>query len=274
LPGPRRVFFRAELANIPPFSGYTVAVRRPNGSTYGFLNGTTGPSFFPTAPAWWYFDLNLDMTGTWLVTLVMGPFYVEAYFNVVGSSAQIVNHRPLSITTTFDPRTPDADDVIFCRVHTFLGYKDPDYDVVSYRYRWSVNGAMVRDVTTAALSDAIPKGAAGPGDSVKCTVEPYDGKAFGPSATSTAAIPGVVVPSIGSASFDGKKKLSISGQGFGPSPRVLINNIDQTGYVKSSSDTQIKLKGKASALGLRSGDNTIRVIHASGAGSNVYILRR
>jgi hypothetical protein len=213
------------------------------------------------------------MMGTWLVQLVIGPFYVEAYFNVVGSTAQIINHRPLAITTTFDPRTPDVDDAIFCRVQTFLAYKDPDYDVVSYRYRWSINGVVVRDVTTAAISDAIPKGAAGPGDIVTCTVEPYDGKVFGPSANSRVTIPGGSAPAIGSASFNGTKKLSISGQGFGSSPRVLINNIDKTDRLKSSSDTSLKLKGKASALGLTSGDNTIRVVHASGAGSNVYVLR-
>jgi len=273
LPGFQRIFFKTEIDNVAPFSPYTIAIRRPNGTDAGHISGTIGSSFIPVAWLWWYFDLNLDAIGTWLVTLVIGPFYVEAYFNVVASSGQIVNHRPLSITTGFDPARPNATDVIFCRVNTFLPYKDPDYDIVSYRYRWSVNGVLVRDVTTSALSDAIPKGTAGAGDRVACTVEPYDGKAFGPSSTSSVAIPGVAVPSISSVDFDGKKKLSISGQLFGSSPTVLINSVNITDYLRSSSDTFLKLKGKTAALGLRSGNNSIQVVNASGAGSNVYILR-
>ncbi|HJQ68030.1 MAG TPA: hypothetical protein VKA70_03620 [Blastocatellia bacterium] len=80
-------------------------------------------------------------------------------------------------------------------------------------------------------------------------------------------------PSISSASFDGKKKLSISGARFGSAPKVLINGVDQSGRISSFSDTSIKLKSKASKLGLKTGDNVIQVIESEGNGSNVFILR-
>ena len=80
-------------------------------------------------------------------------------------------------------------------------------------------------------------------------------------------------PSISSASFDGKKKLSISGNRFGSAPKVLINDVDQSSRISAFSDTSIKLKSKASKLGLKAGDNVIQVIESEGNRSNVFILR-
>ena len=43
-----------------------------------------------------------------------------------------------------------------CRVAPETLYRrDPDYDLVRYRYRWSVRGTLVRDVATAGLADAM-----------------------------------------------------------------------------------------------------------------------
>jgi len=80
--------------------------------------------------------------------------------------------------------------VIFCRVQTSLVAEDPDYDIVRYRYQWLVNGSEIRDVTSAALSDAIPKNSARAGEEVTCKVTPSDGKASGAGATSTLRIGG------------------------------------------------------------------------------------
>ncbi|HVF89375.1 MAG TPA: S8 family serine peptidase [Blastocatellia bacterium] len=80
-------------------------------------------------------------------------------------------------------------------------------------------------------------------------------------------------PVISSVTFDGKKKVVISGSKFGSSPRVLINGSDRTSFVSSSSETSILLKGKAKKLGLKSGDNTVQVNNASGTSSNAFILR-
>ncbi|HMY71604.1 MAG TPA: hypothetical protein PLQ88_07195, partial [Blastocatellia bacterium] len=55
---------------------------------------------------------------------------------------------------------------------------------------WRVNGAVVRDVTSAALSDALPKGAAQSGNILSCTVTPSDGAANGQPAIVTTTIGG------------------------------------------------------------------------------------
>jgi photosystem II stability/assembly factor-like uncharacterized protein len=80
-------------------------------------------------------------------------------------------------------------------------------------------------------------------------------------------------PFIGSASFDGKKKLSISGLRFGAAPKVLINDVDQSGRISAFSETSIKLKSKAAKLGLKTGDNKVQVIEAGGDRSNIFVIR-
>jgi photosystem II stability/assembly factor-like uncharacterized protein len=80
-------------------------------------------------------------------------------------------------------------------------------------------------------------------------------------------------PTIDSASFDGKKKLTISGSAFGEAPRVLINGVDKSGKIKSSSDSSMTVKGKSNKLGLTEGDNTVQVITSDDAGSNVVTVR-
>lgn len=81
-------------------------------------------------------------------------------------------------------------------------------------------------------------------------------------------------PEISSVTFDGKKKLTISGSKFGNAPRVLINNVDAVDFLSSAADDKIRLKGKAKKLGLKTGDNAIQVIDANGSGSNVFTLTR
>jgi hypothetical protein len=76
-------------------------------------------------------------------------------------------------------------------------------------------------------------------------------------------------PVIESASYDGNKKITISGGAFGESPRVLINGEDKSGKITKSGDTEIRLKAKQKKLGLAPGENTIQIITAEGAPSNV-----
>ena len=51
--------------------------------------------------------------------------------------------------------------------------RDPDYDIVRYRYRWSAGGKTLRALTSAALSDQLPLPAP---RAVRCEVTPSDGK--------------------------------------------------------------------------------------------------
>jgi hypothetical protein len=65
--------------------------------------------------------------------------------------------------------------------------EDPDYDIVRYRYRWTVGGRLARSVSSAALSDVLREGAATAGAAVRCAVTPSDGTVFGPTAAVAAA---------------------------------------------------------------------------------------
>jgi hypothetical protein len=61
---------------------------------------------------------------------------------------------------------PTAEDGVQCRVGTSLVTEDPDLDIVRYRYRWIVDGKLVRVVRSAGLSDVLKgtgrRGNAGP----------------------------------------------------------------------------------------------------------------
>jgi photosystem II stability/assembly factor-like uncharacterized protein len=80
-------------------------------------------------------------------------------------------------------------------------------------------------------------------------------------------------PSISSVTFDGKKRLEIIGRALGDDSRVLINGTDRTVRVSSTTDTSLKLTGKAKKIGIKEGDNTVQVINSNDAPSNVYILK-
>jgi photosystem II stability/assembly factor-like uncharacterized protein len=78
-------------------------------------------------------------------------------------------------------------------------------------------------------------------------------------------------PSIAAVTFDGKKKLTIDGKGFGDSPTVIINGEDRSFRIVASSDISILLT-KLKKLGLRSGDNTVQVITSDSVSSNVFTI--
>ncbi|HKS39816.1 MAG TPA: S8 family serine peptidase [Blastocatellia bacterium] len=84
---------------------------------------------------------------------------------------------------------------------------------------------------------------------------------------------GSAAPTINSITFDGKKNLRIEGGSFGLSPRVMINNVDRSKFIKSIANLSISLKAKRKKLGLNDGDNTVQVIDANGVRSNVALLR-
>src|SRR6185503_7876126 len=75
-----------------------------------------------------------------------------------------------------DPPSANVNDVVFCRVTPqSLALDDLDWNQVRYRYVWKVNGSVVRDVTSAALSDAVAHHTACGDSLVQCTVTPNDG---------------------------------------------------------------------------------------------------
>jgi hypothetical protein len=177
--GSHRVTNWFSLHNMPANATWSVRYLRPNGAvlyasdTYNFNN----PAYF-SANYWLGFDLNLDTTGVWtsIVTL-NGTDLAPTPFFVVSDVHQAVNHPPNAVTARFDPAAPGPHDVVFCRITSPLLNNDPDYDIVRYRYVWSVNGAVLRDVTTAARSDALPADSGAAGAVLRCDVAVSDGSA-------------------------------------------------------------------------------------------------
>jgi photosystem II stability/assembly factor-like uncharacterized protein len=77
-------------------------------------------------------------------------------------------------------------------------------------------------------------------------------------------------PSIGAVTFDGRKRLTIDGTGFGDSPMVLVNGVDRSIRIAESSDASILLAGKIKKLGLISGENSVQVVRPDNASSNIF----
>lgn len=182
--GSRTVRFWTNVMNLPASSTWRVRYVRPDGSiALDSGAGSFGNSFYRWSWWWWSYTLNLNVIGTWTVRLTLnGATAAEAPFDVVATAAEIVNRPPDAVTVGLWPDRPRATDVLQCRIETDLVLDDPDYDIVRYRYVWSVDSVVVRDVTTAAHSDTLARGIAPAGAWVTCEVTPSDGVASAPAA--------------------------------------------------------------------------------------------
>jgi hypothetical protein len=185
--GVRDVYFRVELVNAAGEA--RVQFVRPDGSVALEDDPPLPGSAQGRTVARGRYRLDLDRTGRWrLRYTVGGRILVDAPFDVVTAPAEIRNRPPNPISIAMSPAAPSPADVIFCRVDTSLVHEDPDYDIARYRYRWTVDGTVVREVTSAALTDAIARGTAPSGREVTCTVTPSDGRLDGPTASSTVRV--------------------------------------------------------------------------------------
>jgi hypothetical protein len=179
--GLREVFVRLELRNWRGGSG-TITVARPDGAV-----AATVPIAAPNFQYGWTkrrLRLSLGRLGRWTVRYALdGAVLAEAPFDVVATARQVRNRPPAAVTASLEPAAPAAGQPVVCRVATSLVTEDPDFDIVRYRYRWAVGGRVLRDVTSAALSDVLRRDAARPGETPSCRVTPSDGKLAGPTAT-------------------------------------------------------------------------------------------
>ena len=177
--GVRDVHARIEVRNWDGESG-VLTVTRPDGSIAATV-AAPAPNF---EFGWTKQRLRLDLAqvGRWSVDYALdGVVLARAPFDVVATRRQVVNRPPAGVTASLEPAAPRASDVVFCRVATSLVTEDPDYDLVRYLYRWTAGGRVLRQVTSAALSDAIRRDAAKPGETLTCRVTPSDGKRRGPA---------------------------------------------------------------------------------------------
>jgi hypothetical protein len=186
--GTQRLGFWMVFGNGESMTSIQARVLRPNGSIVresvrGTINGIRNPFYF-----FRYTAIPLDVPGTWQIeVLINDQVFVRAPFTVL-SQGPIVNRPPGGVQAAFDPPAPVASDVVFCRVTQPSFFLDPDYDLPRFRYVWRVNGSIIRDVVSAALSDAIPHGSAKTADTLTCTVTPSDGVANGPATTASVVI--------------------------------------------------------------------------------------
>ena len=182
--------------NLPVQSDWRVRFYRPDNSLakdaqWFFFNTELYRNYwFP-----WEFDDIPDMhtiTGTWRVRVDFNNvLMVDAPYEVRTARTPEFNRAPEPITAAFDPASPTANDVVFCRVNTSLTLDDLDYDILRYRYVWTIDGTTVRDIISAGQADAIPRNSACPGAVMQCTVTPNDGKVNGTPAMVSYTLPGV-----------------------------------------------------------------------------------
>jgi hypothetical protein len=116
---------------------------------------------------------------------------------VVDIATSGANSPPNPITLRFEPTAPRVGDALAAYVGTSLTLDDPDYDVVRYEYVWSVDGEIVRQVTTAAHSDLLKRSLLKNGESVSCRVTPWDNVSAGPESVIAAPIGESGVPAMG-----------------------------------------------------------------------------
>ena len=182
--GVRDVYFRTELAF---FDGGPMDVTfvRPDGSVALSVQRQTLLQGARATFATWHERLDLDRRGTWRLVLASdGRTLVDAPFTVGAAR----NRPPNAITLSLEPVSPTTDDVIQCLVRTSLVTEDPDYAIVRYRYRWRVDGKLVRSLTSAGLSDVLRHRLAKSGQRVSCTVTPSDGELLGPTASARVTV--------------------------------------------------------------------------------------
>lgn len=187
--GTRTIYFWMMVANHTASSTWRFRFRRPDGTIALDNSGNFDNPFYRWSWWWWNRNINLNQTGTWHILMdINGTQVAEAPFDVVSSAGQIVNRAPNAVSALIEPPSPTPDDVLICRVNTDLILDDRDYDVVAYRYIWNVAGQNVRDVTTAAHSDVLPRLTAPAGALVQCTVIPSDGTDNGPTTSDAVAV--------------------------------------------------------------------------------------
>jgi murein DD-endopeptidase MepM/ murein hydrolase activator NlpD len=187
--GTRTIHARIEFGLLTGGERLRIRVLRPDGSSD--LDQTPSVSFAVhngLGRMSLAYRLDLRPVGQWrLVVDVSGRTVADAPFLIVAGPRDVRNRPPNPISAEILPAIPAASDVVQCRVHASLVTEDPDYDIVRYRYRWSVGGKVVRAVQSAALSDVLRKGLFGSGAPVRCTVTPSDGRLSGATVTAAGA---------------------------------------------------------------------------------------
>ena len=181
------------VQNLPKGSTMKLVFRRPNRSV-AFDTGarSMGNDEFFRRSWWrqqWLAGDMRNITGTWRVELhINGKKLATMPYEVMAKRDPKLNRAPVALKKIKFRSKPRAGVVPFCEINHPLVADDPDYDVVSYHYVWTVNGNVVRNVTIAAHSDALATNLFAKGDRLECTVTPTDGDLEAASKTVSAKV--------------------------------------------------------------------------------------
>ena len=184
------IHFRSTLYNVPAQTSYEMRLRRPDGTVAATRSNSYGNSnAFRTLFSYGSFNLDPSILGEWRLEIAYnGSTMITAPFLVVATSSEIRNRPPNAISVSIKPAILTSADVPRCEVETSLVFEDPDYDVMRYRYQWTVGNRIVREVTSGGLMDALPRDVARTGDRVTCRVTPNDGTLDGPAASAEVIV--------------------------------------------------------------------------------------
>jgi Peptidase family M23 len=163
--GTRDVYLRLELG---AYSGGTPTVQ------IGDVRDPS-PQLVPETPyAGTAFDLHervhFDRPGTTTLRVTLGAeTLVETSLRVVARAAQARNRPPFRVAA----QVTQSGSLAQCVITSPFAVRDPDFDVVRYRYVWTAGAKRLRSVTSAMLSDLVRVPA---GTTPRCSVTPSDGK--------------------------------------------------------------------------------------------------
>jgi len=176
----QRVYLWLLEQNVPAHTTWTMRVRGPGGGVV-FESGPW--DFGNDGPIAWYFDwyfvdvaLLGNQNGAYRFQLDLGGQQViDAPFTIVASGG-LANRPPNALQgAAIAPAQPEEGEVIACEVDLPLVNDDPDFDVLTFEYVWTVDGAEVRRVTSTGHKDVLPRTAASAGQVVRCAVSASDG---------------------------------------------------------------------------------------------------
>jgi len=177
-----RISYWMQGANLPAFSMYRFRFFMPNGvldydSGNRLLNFSD--SFYRRYWARYQWDITdmQNVPGVWTVAIDMNDERViNAKVTVLDTGEAYINTPPTPAFAIFEPAEPTEDDAVFIRLQSDLVHDDFEYDLVRYRYVWSIDGAVVRDTISAGHADAIPSVASLGGGAQLCvSITPNDG---------------------------------------------------------------------------------------------------
>ena len=181
--------------DIGVMSTYRMQFYTPSG-TLNYDSGTQWLNFsftsYPQFITWFEWDLPglHSIPGTWTVNVIVnGDPYINFPLEVLQPGEILSNRPPEPIATSISPSDATPDDFLTCRVYT-VDVDDPDWDLLSFEYTWTVGGRVVRQVTSAGLADHLPRLEGCDGAVVTCQVVPSDGSLSGPTSFDVVRLSG------------------------------------------------------------------------------------